>query len=199
MFDEYKNEIAGLEKKLPNAAPLRPVAFYGSSSFRLWEGLDCDFSDVPVLNVGFGGSTTEQCVYFFERLIPSANPRALVLYAGDNDLGQGQTPDKVVWEFQTLHNLVQTRLGPDVPFLFISIKPSLARWHLREQIKQTNARIKAEIANRPRSTYVDIWPAMLTENHTPRPELFEPDGLHVNAAGYALWREAITKQRAGNF
>src|SRR5208337_3077981 len=34
-----------------------PVAFYGSSSIRLWETLQEDFPGIGVVNLGFGGSS----------------------------------------------------------------------------------------------------------------------------------------------
>lgn len=199
MFDNYADEIQALKKASHTAASSRPVAFYGSSSFRLWETLADDFADVPILNLGFGGSTTEECVYFFDRLVPPATPRALFLYAGDNDLGQGQTPDQVVGFFCTLHDLVETRLGSEMPFLFVSIKPSLARWNLQDAIQETNARIQAEIAKRPRSVYVDIWMPSLGPDGLPNPVLLIEDGLHPSPAGYDVWRQAISEHRPGNF
>ena len=47
-------------------------------------------------NQAFGGSTLEACAWFFERLVVPCYPRALVCYAGDNDLGDGRTPDQVL-------------------------------------------------------------------------------------------------------
>ena len=42
---------------------------------------------LPVLNRGFGGAQLDQVLYYAPRLISPHDPRAVVLYAGDNDLG----------------------------------------------------------------------------------------------------------------
>ena len=40
-------------------------------------------------------------------------------------------------------------------------------------------------------TFIDVSRAMLDERGTVRHELFRPDGLHMNAQGYALWTSII--------
>ena len=89
------------------------------------------------LNLGFGGSTLEACAYFFERLVVPASPASLVVYAGDNDLGDGQSPEKVLTSFRSLADRVQRRLS-GIPFAFISIKPSPARFSIIDRIRRTN-------------------------------------------------------------
>jgi lysophospholipase L1-like esterase len=46
--------------------------------------------------------------------------------------------------------------------------------------------------------WVDVFPAMLAGGG-PRPELFAADGLHLNADGYALWREVVSRYRPAAF
>ena len=83
----YEQEILAMEQRLREfPPPAGLVVFYGSSSMRMWESLETDFRDVGVLNLAFGGSTLAACVWFFERLIVPRAPRAVVCYAGDNDL-----------------------------------------------------------------------------------------------------------------
>lgn len=38
---------------------------------------------------------------------------------------------------------------------------------------------------------IDLHPAMLGPDGEPRHALFDPDGLHLNAAGYALWTALV--------
>ena len=124
----YEDEVYSLEKKLKAASPATPqVVFYGSSSIRLWDTLPQDFPDVATLNLGFGGATLAACAWFFERLVVPAQPKALVFYAGDNDLGDERHPEEVYLFFCALLEKVR-RQFPAIPFTFLSIKPSLARW-----------------------------------------------------------------------
>lgn len=174
--------------------PPAPVVFYGSSSFRLWSTLGEDSPEVPMVNLGFGGSTLAACVYYFDRLVPPCRPRSLLFYAGDNDLGDGQMPDTVVASFRELHRKVAGLPG-DIPFAFLSIKPSFARWNIIGRIRETNTRIREEIDSRPQSLYIDIFTPMLGDNGKPRRELFTEDGLHLSGEGYRVWWQAIAVHR----
>ena len=161
---------------------------------KLWSTLAADFPGESVVNLGFGGSTLAECVYYYDRLVAPCEPRALVVYAGDNDLAGGSAPEAVAEALRALLARVDARAG-GIPLLFLSVKPSLARWHLIEEIRQANALARRELAGRAGSGYVDLHPAMLGSDGRPRPELFVEDGLHLSAAGYALWRQAILQYR----
>lgn len=185
----YEDEVRGLEARLGTVSKGR-VVFYGSSSVRLWETLEGDFPGVPVMNAGFGGSTLEACGYFFDRLVPPCEPSAVVVYAGDNDLGDGRTSAQVLAYFRTLQFKIETRL-PGVPWAFVSIKPSPARLPLMERICLANEHIRREIAGTPEATYVDVFHPMLDDEGLPRPILFAEDGLHLSREGYRLWRQVL--------
>ncbi|PRY31040.1 lysophospholipase L1-like esterase [Spirosoma oryzae] len=186
----YEDEVGQLDKKLRNSSP-NSVIFYGSSTVRLWTGLEQDFPDVKPINAGFGGSTLAACAWFFERLIVPARPRTLVLYAGDNDLGDNRHPEEVYLSFCALAAKIQRDL-PDTDVTFVSIKPSPSRWHIVEQIRAANRYIENEIKRLPRFSFVDLTQVMLTPDGKPRKELYQADGLHMNADGYALWCRELT-------
>lgn len=190
----YQAEVRDLEGRIAQRGLNRPIVFYGSSSIRLWTTLAEDIGSDQVLNLGFGGSTLEACVYFFDRLVTAARPSSLVVYAGDNDLGDGRTPAMVLGYFQALAGKVAAAL-PDIPFSFISIKPSPARAGILDRIVQTNGSIAAEIAKQPNAHYIDVFPAMLGADGKPRTELFQADGLHLSAEGYRLWTKIVLERR----
>lgn len=148
-----------------------------------------------MINLGFGGSTLAACVYFFERLVPPHHPRSLVFYAGDNDLGDGQAPEAVVESFQALLQKVTQQLG-DTKLMFMSIKPSPARWPIIDQIRRTNMAIMEALATRPHSYYIDVFHPMLGDDGRPQPLLYSEDGLHLSPAGYRLWTQILTVHRS---
>ena len=80
-----------------------------------------------MINNGFGGSTLPDSIHFFERLVPPYKPRAIVVYAGDNDIGKGRSAGQVTADFKTLAGLAKESL-PGVPLVYIAIKPSIKRW-----------------------------------------------------------------------
>jgi hypothetical protein len=86
------------DKKAP---PPNGVLFVGSSSIRLWDGLDTDFAALPVvINRGFGGSRLSDCVHYLDRLVIRYRPRMVLVYAGDNDLAEGRTAADVLRQFE---------------------------------------------------------------------------------------------------
>lgn len=167
------------------------VVFVGSSSIRMWDGLEAEFDRFPVIvKRGFGGSTMTDCADHVERLVLAYEPRLVVVYAGENDLAAGATPDDVV---AGVRRFIETLRGrqPTTGIAYISIKPSPLRAALLPSIRETNARIRDYLRNVPDSEFIDVHSAMLDERGAPRGELFGADRLHLNAAGYALWRREI--------
>ncbi len=174
-----------LEKPLAN-----PVLFVGSSSIHGWKTLADNFPELYVLNRGMGGSHMSDLNYFIEDLVFPYGPNAIVVYEGDNDIAAGKTPEKVMADYQSFVNQVFAR-WPDMPIFFISIKPSLARIDHLNNMAKANALIKAYIDQHKTLYYMDVFTPMLGADGTPRPEIFGEDGLHMNAAGYALWTKEI--------
>jgi lysophospholipase L1-like esterase len=190
----YESEVCELEHRLANGfIEAKPAVFYGSSSFRQWDTLAEDF-DPRVLNLGFGGSTLEACDYFFDRLVPPLHPRSLLLYAGDNDLGDGRSADQVFGSFRSLANKVGNLPGA-IPFGFISVKPSPARFAIIDRIRSLNDRVRAELETTPAGYYVDVFQAMLDPSGSPDKTMFLEDGLHLNRNGYRLWARLLEPYR----
>ncbi len=167
------------------------VLFVGSSTIRLWTNLAQDFRQVPVvINRGFGGSTLADCSLFARELVVRYRPKQVLVYAGDNDLAEGQSPLQVLESFVRFEKTVRAEL-PDVRIDFISIKPSPSREALIDKIRTTNRLIEGYVHMLPNTSYIDIYTAMLDEEGRPRPDLFRPDRLHLNDNGYRLWQSII--------
>lgn len=162
--------------------------FVGSSTIRFWRSLDQDMAPFPVINRGFGGSKIEDVDFYFDRVVAPYHPRAIVFYAGENDLSAGQTVDQVVANFQRFLDLKTAQLG-DAPVYFISLKPSKLRLAQMPLQAEVNARIKALADERADLDYIDVTPAMLDQG-VPK-DLYVEDGLHMNPQGYALWTEIV--------
>ena len=187
----YEEEVRAREQRMLDRPPVPgSVVFYGSSSMRMWDSLVDDFRGVRALNQAFGGSTLEACAWFFERLVVPCQPRALVCYAGDNDLGDGRTPEQVVASFRKLLMKLDASF-PTIPFTMLAIKPSPARWQLKEQIKATNAEICCQIRARDGGHFIDTFSAMLGSDGRPDTTLFLDDGLHVSPKGYLIWKRLL--------
>jgi lysophospholipase L1-like esterase len=194
----YENDVKKLEALKGTLSYTPETVFYGSSSIRLWESLYDDFKPLHPVNLGFGGATLAACVWFFDRIMQPYSPRHIVFYAGDNDLGDGRTAEEVYIFFCQLQVCMQQHY-PGIPLSFISIKPSLARWNMVNQIRYTNKLIREAIEkNNSRYYYVNIFDRMLDANGHPIKDLFDTDGLHLSKKGYVLWKEVLQEHLSSN-
>jgi hypothetical protein len=194
----YEDEIKQLESKLitPKGDKMR-VLFYGSSSIRMWNTIEADFPQFEVINLAFGGSTLAACCWFFERVVPLWKPDIFVLYAGDNDLGDGRHPEEVFLNFNLIMSQIEVNCG-HIPIAFIAVKQSPARLNLYGSIQFTNKIIKEAIDQKyPLCTFVDMTEAMKTNDCVDN-TLFEPDGLHLSTKGYTVWKKELKSQFLNN-
>lgn len=168
------------------------VVFVGSSSIKLWVGLERDFPGLAIVQRGFGGSQTEHANRYFDELVARYRPAQIVLYEGENDLDAGKDPTTVESDLKAFMGRKREALGA-TPVYFISVKPSPARWSQFARQSALNAAVRSAAARTPDLVYVDIVQPMLGGADTPRPELFIDDSLHMNARGYAIWRDTLVK------
>lgn len=174
-----------------NPPPKGAVVFVGSSSIVKWTSLEKDFAGTKVINRGFGGSELADSVFYADRIVIPYRPRTVVLYAGDNDLHAGKTPETVFADFKAFAAKIHAAL-PETKVVYIAIKPSPSRWKIKDQVVKANALIAAECAKDPRHfAFADVYTPMLDAKGEPRPELFVQDMLHMNPAGYAIWTPIV--------
>jgi len=160
--------------------------FVGSSSIVRWkETLASDMAPMPVINRGFGGSHIEYVNRWFDQIVAAYRPRAIVFYAGENDLDTGKSAARVVSDFDEFMDRKAKVLG-DTPVYFISVKPSKLRFSQFPLQTLVNNAIRDRAAKRSDLHYIDVVSAMLDEAGKPR-DLFVGDGLHMNARGYEIW------------
>lgn len=188
----WEPAIQAFEKQdAEHPPPKNGVLFVGSSSIRKWD-LNESFPGKNYINRGFGGSQIADSIAFLDRLVLKHEPRVVVMYAGDNDIAAGKTPQVVAADFATFQQKVHTQL-PKTRILYITIKPSLKRWTLYPQMAQANQIIAERCSSDERLTYVDIAAPMLGDDGTPKPELFAKDGLHLSEKGYEMWAGVVAK------
>ena len=61
---------------------------------------------------------------------------------------------------------------------------------MRDRMIDSNKRISCFLNHKKKTTFVDIWDAML-ENGEPKKDIFKEDNLHMNKKGYAIWIEKM--------
>lgn len=169
--------------------PKNAILFVGSSSIRLWD-LKKSFPDRVTINRGFGGSDVSDSLHFADRIVLKHKPRVIIMYAGDNDISRGKSPERVHQDFLAFVKKVHEK-QPKTQIHFLAIKPSGKRWALVDTIRKANSLVKAECEKNKLLFYIDIFEPMLGDDGKPRGELFVEDQLHLNEKGYQLWNQLV--------
>jgi lysophospholipase L1-like esterase len=192
----WEREIRRLEK-FDRLSPPRPGAihFVGSSSFRNWKSLAEDMAPLNVVNRGFGGSQIHDVTYYVRRIVVPFQPRAIVFYAGENDIAgvlwsRPKSAEDVRLAFETFCTVTRALL-PDVPIYFIAIKPPKARRKHWPVMREANRLVRDYCGTDSRLHYVDVVARLLDHAGEPRLDVFRWDGLHYNEKCYAIWTSVI--------
>jgi lysophospholipase L1-like esterase len=189
----FYDEIQNFKKQdSTNPPPQNAILFVGSSSFRKWTDVQSYFPGYTIINRGFGGSSLPDVIRYANDIIFPYHPKEIVIYCGENDFAASDnTSAEMVFErFKTLYAIIRSKM-PDVPVVFISIKPSPSRRKYWPKMIEANQMIKDFIGMQKNASYVDVYKPMLNEDGQPKPEIFLEDSLHMNANGYAIWQKAI--------
>jgi lysophospholipase L1-like esterase len=174
------------------------IVFAGSSSIVLWRTLGQDMFPLAVVNRGFGGAQIDHVSYYARRIILPYRPRAVVLYAGVNDLVWGKTPAEVLIGFQRFVELIHAEL-PETWIYFVSIKPTRLFKFKWAAMRRTNALIEEFVHTQGRVEFIDVSTALLDANGNARPEFLRWDGLHPNRLSYELMTSRIKPVLAARF
>ena len=175
-----------------SANPVSPEAilFVGSSSIAKWQDIANYFPDQRVINRGFGGSEFSDLLHYADRVIYPYRPAKIFIYEGDNDLANGKSPEQILKEAKRLRSKIRKALG-NTPVVFISPKPSVARWELKNQYEKLNALLKKYADQEENTEFADVWTPALDEEGRVFSHIFVEDSLHMNAAGYRIWQKAL--------
>lgn len=183
------------EKDRRSPPPKGVIVFTGSSSIRFWKSLKEDMAPLPVVNRGFGGSQIHQVTHYADRIVLPYQPRAVVFYAGENDMAglffsSKRTPVEIRDAYRKFCQKIHTAL-PEVPIYYISTKPPKRRLRLWPAMQEANRLVREYCGSDERLRYIDIVPAMLDAAGKPRRDVFKWDGIHLNREGYAIWKSVV--------
>ncbi len=182
-YDKDMQAFAGQDRQQPPKQG--GILFVGSSTIRIWK-LEENFPGLNALNRGFGGSRYSDAVSHFQQVIVPYHPATVVIYDGDNDIAGGRSPEWVFADFEALMRRIRFSL-PETRVIVLSIKPCPARWKLWDKMKQMNAMVGEYTRKQEKMLLLDMTAEMLDADGNPRPELFQKDGLHLNAQGYGTY------------
>lgn len=166
------------------------ILFVGSSSIRKWDHLQQAFGGYNVINRGIGGAVIDDIIFYLDDLVFAYNPREIVIYVGENDLpNEQETPEIILNKTKQLFKAIRAKL-PEVPIVYIALKPSPVRAKYLPKCKATNDLIAAFVKKEKNASFLDVY-ALMMKNGKTMPEIFVEDMLHMNLVGYRIWEKAI--------
>jgi lysophospholipase L1-like esterase len=200
----YRAENAALG---PVAQGEQRVVFYGDSITDGWgrrPNTGDFFPGKPYVNRGISGQTTPQMVVRFRQDVIDLHPAVVVILAGTNDVAGNtgpMTPEMTEDNFRSMIDLAKAN---GIRVIVASITPA-ADYPWRKglgpgpKIRALNNWLQGYCVTHS-VTYLDYYSALVAEDGGMKPGT-SFDGVHPNAAGYAIMgplaQAAIDKTQGG--
>lgn len=168
------------------------ILFIGSASVVAWKTLKADMAPAPVFARGLGASTIADQIHFFDQIVAPYRPRAIFMYATENDVVNGLTPAEVLEDLKAFMAL-KTRVLGATPVYLIAAKASPARLAFAADQQKANDLERAYAATRKDLVYIDVATIMWEDGKVlgQLKPLYIPDGIHLTPEGYVLWTKII--------
>ena len=191
------------------------IMFYGDSGFTRWSEKhgNANLADVirrkdgslAAVCHGLGGSTVDQLLYRYPRMVRPWKPRALVLKVYNNDRDVNYAPDEIIFLQSRLLELARTDF-PGIKLYVCDAQPLLLEkdrkntWYYHQ--KEYNELLEQYCARHEDTTMVwqsrnpDLYldPKDIGDYTKVREDLFIEDKVHFNKEGYELYKNFWLRQ-----
>jgi lysophospholipase L1-like esterase len=179
------------------------VVFYGDSITDFWPTAFRTqfFPGKPYIGRGIAGQSTPQMLWRFQQDVIELHPAAVVILAGANDV---LLPQRNITYQQTTRNIqamVEMAQRHRIRVILCSILP-VSRYPppqqavFTEKINALNRWLRKDAAEQ-HLAYVDYYDAMADSKGALDSSL-SPDGIHPNAAGYAVMHSLVQAAMDGS-
>lgn len=218
----FDNEI---QKYLERPIETGKILFYGDSLFTRSSFTYCDRhpekghplleeeilakdGSKAVLNHGFGTSSADDLLYYYDRLVRPYAPRALIVATFGNDLGFGYTAEEGIHILATMIDWFQADF-PGVPVYVFKRAKGLKSLGQENQNTRTRTEFNGYLEDYAAEKGVHLIDQCQIPFYFPTPEdignpdvrrhdIFDTDQVHFNAEGYRLFidymREFLEKE-----
>lgn len=193
---KYREENARtLEKKAP-----RSVVLLGGTLVEQWD-LGKHFADKEYLNRGIAQQGTAQMLLRFRQDVVKLRPRAVVIFAGLNDLRNGVALADIQ---ENVMMMAQLAKANGIRVLFASAQPIDRKGSNPDASRINPERIRElnrwlfQYAKDHGDVYVDFWSPLGDDSYSFKKE-YTSDGLHPNEAGYKVMTPVLEKRLSEAF
>jgi lysophospholipase L1-like esterase len=173
--------------------PTGAIVLTGSSSIARWNDQAAEaLAPLTVIPRGFGGSVMHDVLHYLDRVALTYEPRAILIYEGDNDTGQRMPIPKalILEDLEAIIARVHTAL-PATRIYVLSVKPSILRQSVWPEALDVSAGYREIAEADPLVYYVDVANPFLDSDGKVMTDIFVQDDLHLNDLGNAIWGAVI--------
>ncbi len=188
-FEEAIQRFEAMDRE--KSPPENAILLTGSSSIAFWnERAPEDLAPLTVIARGFGGSVLNDVLHYMDRVVLRYQPRAVLIYEGDNDTFRGIPNDVIMRQLHEAINRIHAEL-PQARIYVLSVKPSIAREDIWSVAMDLNEQYQQLAAANPLVHYIDVATPFLNADGSIRDDIFVDDMLHLNDTGYEVWAASI--------
>ena len=181
------------DQDIVNPPPRAAIVLTGSSSITRWNDRSIqDLAPLTVIPRGFGGSVMNDVLHYLDRIVLKYEPRAVLIYEGDNDTGVPEPipREKILDQLKQIIDRIHEKL-PETRIYVLAVKPSVMRWSVWPEAQAVSAGYREIAANDPLVHYIDVASPFLWPDGSVMDDVFVEDNLHHNELGTLIWAAAI--------
>lgn len=173
--------------------PRNAIVLTGSSSIARWNNqAQAALAPLTVIPRGFGGSIMNDALYYIDRVAINYQPRAILIYEGDNDTGIADPVPAAMILDQLRRTIARIHEKlPETRVYVLSVKPSVLRWNVWPVAQQVSAGYREIAAADPLVYYVDVASPFIQADGNVMTDIFVADNLHLNDKGNEIWGRTI--------
>ena len=167
--------------------------FLGDSITDFYD-LDKYYNDLPVVNSGISGNTTDDILNDIKKRAYQYNPSKVFLLIGTNDLIHNKSNEEIVEKVEKIiEEIKENRSKAEIYLQSIypvnyKLSPNMVKNRKNDDIKEINEKLEDYCEDND-ITYIDMYDLLKDKDDNFSSE-YTKDGLHPNDDGY----EVITKE-----
>lgn len=188
--ENYQKEISEIKKNYTN------YLFLGDSITDYYD-LNKYFEDLPVVNSGVSGNTTQDILDDMKNRVYDYNPSKVFLLIGTNDLNHDISVEKIVSNIEKIVSDINNH-EKQADIYIESVYPvndnldeDVVDDRNNEDIMEINNKVK-EYCDKNDYTYINLYDILLDDDNNFNEE-YTDDGLHPNSRGYEVITEELKK------
>jgi len=183
-----------LFKALPHSN--RSIIFVGDSLTRPCEWSEM-FQNLRIKNRGIGGDSLSGVLSRLDEIV-EGKPEKIFLMIGINDLKGGKSVAEILISYDNLVTTIRNHTPKTAIYIqsLLPVNNFLGAMVLGPKLKKVNNQTIQEInkglrqlVDKHHTQYVDLYPLFVKYGQLNKQ--YTIDGLHLNGAGYLIWKQAL--------